>query len=149
MGNGNYFYVYEGVTEAGAGFGWFDLAINYFGLSAVSSISSAQCAIISSPNISVAETYAIDKKSDDGMPQSGNIMALYENGDSDIMWCDGTNASRTSNPWPAINTGAIPASPTSCYDNGGNAGAITEYSMGYSNGNGGNCALSFRMKSGD
>lgn len=104
---------------------------------------------MSTPNISVAVAYAIDKKVDDGFPQSGNVMAWYLNGDSDQMWTDGTNASRTNTPWPAINTGAIPASPTSCYDNGGNAGAITEYSMGYNNGNGGNCALSFRMKSGD
>jgi prepilin-type N-terminal cleavage/methylation domain-containing protein len=144
LGRGNYFYIYEGTSVTPTAF--VDFAVNYFGLSAVSSISSAQCAIISSANIAVAQAHAMDKKVDDGMPQSGNVMAWYMNGDSDQMWTDGTNASRNyTTTYPATNLGAIPASPTTCYDNGGNGG-YSSYSLGQNSGAGPNCALSFRFQ---
>lgn len=40
-------------------------------------------------NISVSQAYNIDKKVDDGNPQSGNVQAIGINGDP--LWIDGTD----------------------------------------------------------
>jgi prepilin-type N-terminal cleavage/methylation domain-containing protein len=145
IGRGNYIYVYSSVY---CGPCWVNLGVNYFGLSAVSSIaaSSQYGEIVSIPNLPVMEAYNIDKKVDDGFPQSGNVMAWYINGAQ--TWTDGTNASYTANE-PTPYAGALAGSATTCYDNGNSAGAVTQYSLNQNHGAGANCALSFTMQAGE
>ena len=142
IGRGNYLYVYSGSYFNG---GYFNLGVNYFGLSAVNGIlaSSQDGFIGSTPTIPVAMAYCIDKKIDDGLPQSGSVMAWYLNGNQ--FWTDGTNASTTANE-PTPNTGALAGSPSTCYDNGANASSPMQYSLAQNNGASANCALSFRFQ---
>jgi len=142
IGRGNYFYVYGGAYNSG---GWASLGVNYFGLSAVTNIASSSDSgkIFSTPNIPVAEAYAIDKKIDDGMPQSGTVMAWYLQ--IDQVWTDGTDASDIAGE-PKPYSGALAGSSATCYDNGSNSAVPTTYSMGQRNGAGPNCALSFKFQ---
>jgi len=144
IGRGNYVYVWSS-TYWSAGTGFVSLGVNYFGLSAANNIpaSSNQGKMTSTANIPVAQAYAIDTKIDDGMPQSGNVMAWFLNGDQ--KWVDGTNACCTLNE-PLPTTTAITGSSTTCYDNGHVANATQNYSMEINSGAGANCALSFKMQ---
>jgi hypothetical protein len=101
--------------------------------------------VASTANIPVAQAYAIDNKIDDGLPQSGNVMAWYLNVDQE--WTDGTDATHIANE-PIPYSGALWPMSTHCYDNNGAAGAVTKYST-YDNGADANCALSFKMQAGD
>jgi len=144
LGRGNYFYVYSGEYYNSPT--WTSLGINYFGLSAVSNIaaSSNHGKVASTPNIPVAQAYAIDKKVDDGMPQTGNVIAWYLNGGAQ-MWNDGTDVTSTLNE-PLPTTTAIAGSSTTCYDNGHVTNATQNYSMEINSGAGANCALSFHFQ---
>ena len=62
IGGGNFIYLYSTNST------------NYFALSSVTQIG---CTIDSSANLRVSQAYAIDKKVDDGLPQSGNVTANY------------------------------------------------------------------------
>jgi hypothetical protein len=137
LGHGNYFYVWSGYLVSGM----VDTGINYYGLSAVTQVSGGQ--LDSTHNIAVAEAYAIDKKVDDGLPESGNVMAWYVNGGWEY-WADGTLAWNNAGSTPE--TIAIAGSATSCYDNGNNASATINYSLSQNNGAGANCALSFKFQ---
>lgn len=117
IGGGNFLYVYEI-----GGFNW-------YGLSAVVSASGAN-SLYSNPGLSVIQAYNIDKKIDDGFPTTGDVQATYING------ADGNVP-----PIIAPNAGADSAS--TCYNTGGSTPA---YSIGYQNGAGVNCALSFRFQ---
>jgi hypothetical protein len=80
----------------------------------------------------VQQAYSIDKKIDDGMPQTGTVTAQYLN----AVWA-----------WAgASDTSATTATTTSCYDNGNVAGAPQQYSLAQNGGVGANCALSFQMQ---
>jgi len=151
IGRGNYFYVYSPyywTGSTGLNFGY-----NLFGLSAVSNIAASTQfgKLNSAPNIPVSQAYAIDKKIDDGLPQSGNVMAWYL-GNVDQHWCDGTDAG--SQPvFGTPTTTAIAGSSTTCYDNSstttgtpGVANAIQHYSLEMNSGAGANCALSFKFQ---
>jgi prepilin-type N-terminal cleavage/methylation domain-containing protein len=136
LGQGNYVYVWSGGYNATLASGD---NTNYFGISAVSLIaaSSYACNLASTPGLTVAQAYSMDNKIDDGFPQSGNVTAMYVNGDGNlqgIYWA-GT-----------VGTGATSGSPTTCYDNGGNGGAAQNYSLAQNGGTGVNCALSFRFQ---
>jgi len=149
LGHGNYFYVYSGNYYNGSA--WANLGVNYFGLSAVSSIvASSNGTMSSTANIPVAQAYAIDRKIDDGLPQSGNVMAWFLNDHQ--RWTDGTDAYTTANE-PTPTTAATAGSSTTCYDNSsaasgtpGIANATQHYSMEINSGAGANCALSFKFQ---
>jgi len=152
IGRGNYFYVHS--TTYWNGSTSVDLGINYFGLSAVNNIaaSSRFGYVLSTANIPVSQAYAIDSKIDDGMPQSGNVMAWYLGVNGDLKWTDGTDATSSANQ-PKPTTTAIAGSSTTCYDNSsttsgtpGIANATQHYSLEISNGAGANCALSFKFQ---
>ena len=135
------------MVNASSGFAWQSTGANYFGLSAVSSI--AQFVTTSNPGLSVATAYSIDKKVDDGLPQSGNVTAEYltidtGDGGTGIMWTDGTDA-----VWYPPNTSARPGSATTCYDDGNSTSNPMQYSIEISNGANVNCALSFKFQAGD
>ena len=94
----------------------------------------------SNPTVTVADAYAMDMKKDDGMPQTGGVLAAYFNGFG--AWA-GTAGLFGSNHLP--NTTATAGSATTCYDNDGVGGTKHHYSIGQNNGEGKNCAVSFKF----
>jgi prepilin-type N-terminal cleavage/methylation domain-containing protein len=134
VGQGNYVYAY---SFNGNGF----RSRNYFGLSAVSLIPVGG-APTSSLALTVQQAYNIDKKIDDGLPGTGTVIATYIASGAGI-WFAGLG----SGAW--VGTAANPASATTCFDNGNNAGTTQTYSVEVSNGSNVNCAISFQMQAGD
>jgi len=85
IGNGNYVYVHSGGTTADG--------INYFGVSVP--IGSLLPSLITNVGITVAQAYNIDKKVDDGLPQSGNVLAFDVNlggNQTGASWVSGSNS---------------------------------------------------------
>jgi prepilin-type N-terminal cleavage/methylation domain-containing protein len=115
----------------------------YFMLDAVTLVDN-NGTMYSNPALTVMQAYNIDKKIDDGLPQTGRAIALYitANGQN-FVWAG--SFSNGGVPFTIATAG----SSTSCFDNGNAAGMIQQYSIEQSNGNGVNCALSLRMQSGD
>jgi hypothetical protein len=125
--------------------------VNYFGLSAINSIHSLW-QMDSSPGLTVAQAFAIDSKTDDGLPQSGKVQANYLSSaqipDAPV-WAAGGGGrgtgSGTRSAYPS--TAATPGGPTTCYDNNNSgSNALQQYSMGQNSGAGMNCALSFQFQ---
>jgi prepilin-type N-terminal cleavage/methylation domain-containing protein len=139
VGYGNHVYVYSGgpirVTQPDSA--------NYFGLSAITAMGvyGGGSAINSSATIPTKSACAIDKKMDDGLPQSGNVTANYFNepNSNQPTWAGTTNNGATY-------TTATKGTSTTCFDNGNSAGAAQQYSMTTNGGAGANCALSFRFQ---
>lgn len=98
--------------------------------------------------MTVNQAYNIDKKIDDGLPQSGSVMAVYLNWQTSlpgsIAWAAGGGNFGASTGGGASTTAATPYANTNCYDNNGVAG-IQKYSLSQ-NANQQNCALSFRFQ---
>jgi prepilin-type N-terminal cleavage/methylation domain-containing protein len=111
LGNGNYVYVYEMNGQ------------NWFGLSAMTGLGNN---LLSSTTIPVTQAYNMDKKVDDGLPTTGNVVAVYIS----------NSASSTFNA-PSGN----PDTASTCY----NSSTLT-YSTNIGNGSNPNCALSFKMQ---
>ena len=138
IGNGNIVYVYSGGSysapsaSASSGDGR-----NYFGLSVPSALVWSG-ELVTGPGLTVAQAYAIDTKLDDGLPYSGNVLALYVSG--------GWNA--TNDGVPSAPASVDPSS-TTCVDLDYSFSNPAEYSMSQNGGSGVNCALSFRMQAGD
>lgn len=132
VGGGNYIYVWSGGWSGNDG-------NNYFGLSTVVDVSNGcyPSAALNNASIPVQLAYSIDKKIDDGFPQSGNVMAMYD-GSGVSNWA-GTNIVPPS-------TAATAGSASTCFDNGNVGGATQQYSMTQNGGAGANCALSFRFQ---
>lgn len=142
IGQGNFLYVWSGgrtTTDA----------TNYFGLSALNTIAGGGAAF-SDPALTVLQAQGIDSKIDDGMPQSGRVVALYVNDytGSRMMWASGGGqyVQGATTDW---NTGgptnaATPYDANNCYDNNNTAGP-QRYSTAR-NGNVMNCALSFKFQ---
>lgn len=130
IGGGNSFYVYSNTYSSGGN------SINYFGLSAVTTIASSLNGCVwcigSNPGLTVKQAYDIDKKIDDGLPGTGTVLAQY----LDAVSFGGTG------PGDAPN--AATASSTTCYDT-----TSGNYSVTQNGGAGINCALSFKMQGGD
>lgn len=137
IGQNNYVYAWSGgygyATNTNKGNG-----INYYGISAVTWLG-AGTAVNSTPGLSVQQAYNIDKKVDDGLPQSGNITALYAN--NGVIWAGSGQPSGTA-PYTTATIG----SATSCFDNGNTAGVQQQYSVEQNGGSGLNCALSFQFQ---
>ena len=145
-GHGGYVYVWSGgwpflqsfVCARGDG-------LNYFSVDGIRSNNGEESNSVAA--LTVSEAYAIDKKIDDGLPQSGSTTAI----DAD-WWTSGggfplgDNDSSTGGPVVAGDGVATTPSSTTCYDNGGVAGATEQYSMGTNGGSGINCSLSFRFQ---
>ncbi len=140
LGGGNYIYVWSGGISGGFGFQNGGDGLNYFGLLSVGDIQMGGAMDPQFPlGLTVQQAYAIDKKIDDGIPQTGNVTALYI---SDIFpnWA---GASSVSN---GPTTAATPGSANTCYDNGNVGGATQQYSVEINGGAGLHCALSFRFQ---
>jgi hypothetical protein len=80
--------------------------------------------MFSTPSIPVMVAYNMDKKMDDGIPNTGNVQAVYENNYS----LHHANAQASD-------------SATSCFNNTTNT-----YSISINGGNGKNCSLSFKFQ---
>jgi len=134
LGQGNYVYVYY--PQAG-----YNPMANFWGISAITD-NHMNGNFDSTPNVSVQQAYNIDKKIDDGLPQSGNVKATYANYviHSYIIWASGGGIEG------AYSGTAIAASNTTCYDNGNSTSNTFKYSMSYNGGSGLNCALSFKFQ---
>ncbi len=115
ISGGIFLYVYEQ-----GGFNW-------YGLSAITG-NDANGVIASNPGISVMQAFSIDSKLDDGLPQSGTVMANYLNNDAN------TPAQAPNNTTDDI---------TTCYNSTTPSGV---YSTGVDGGVHPNCALSFRFQ---
>ena len=118
--------------------------INYFTISKITGIAYA-VNIVATPGISVSQAVAIDKKFDDGLPQSGNVTARYITGCTTCGIVGVRWASSNVTSFSAFTT-ATPASSTTCFDNNNTAGVAQTYSVGQNNGTGLNCALSYKMQ---
>jgi prepilin-type N-terminal cleavage/methylation domain-containing protein len=116
IGNGNFVYVYE--TNAA----------NWFGIEIMTGSNNGGQWPISAPGITVSQSYAIDKKVDDGMPTHGNVQATYIAPNNVLTIA------------PAPNTSTSGGNSTSCYDTTTNT-----YSTGQTTSNL-NCALSFKFQ---
>ena len=137
LGQGSYVLVWSG----GAGNGLNGNGLNYFGLGAVSNLGcwGSEVIVNNAPpsGLTVQQSYGIDKKIDDGLPQSGNVTAMFPTWSS--VWAGTANFSQ---PY----TTATPGSASSCFDNGGVTGAAQQYSVEQNGGAGVNCALSFQFQ---
>jgi prepilin-type N-terminal cleavage/methylation domain-containing protein len=137
IGGSNYVYIWSGgwsiTLTSGDGF-------NYYAITSATSISSSR--VSSGVGMTVQQAYAIDKKVDDGLPQSGNVLALYPLPVPVVVWAGGSGG---MGGWGAPNNNPTSSSATSCYDNGGGSGP-QNYSVGFNGGVGLNCALSFRSR---
>ncbi len=146
IGQGNYIYVWAGGSFSG---GWVYTGVNYYGISAVSTILAASLGgkVSSTPGLSVSQAYNIDQKIDDGLPQTGKVVAIYLGtaGSGDPIWTDGTD-SLTQIPPQSPSLKTVSPSATTCYDNAGVANAAEIYTTKVNGGNGINCALSFQFQ---
>ncbi len=142
IGQGNYVYVWSGGPQAVGGQG--GNGINYYGLSVVTGFDWT--GVTSSPGLTVQQAYSIDVKIDDGLPQSGHVIAMYLY-DPGQKWAAGGGNAGACAGLPCLPTTTVtPGSATTCYDNGNSAGAAQQYSMDQNAGTGVNCALSFEFQ---
>lgn len=103
------------------------------------------------PTVTVRIAHAMDKKMDDGLPQSGSVLAALWSksiapGSSIVFGWAGYNIPNLASGSNAIPTTAATAgSSSTCYDNGNTANAIQQYSLSQNGGSGVNCGLAFRF----
>jgi len=140
IGAGNYVYVWSGGYTPMSGMHQGD-GRNYFGLSAVNTLFDGEAN--ATATIRVVQAYNIDIKIDDGLPQLGRVQAAYfdnTGGDPELQWAGtgGAHCIAGGTTWSK--------SATSCFDNNGSPGVVTNYSISQNNGTGLNCALSFRFQ---
>jgi prepilin-type N-terminal cleavage/methylation domain-containing protein len=138
LGQGAYVYVYAQNSQ------------NYYAVSSITSLGNS-AHVYSNTGLTVAQAYSLDKKTDDGLPQSGNITALYINQtllNSVPAWAAGGGVMGANNGAipPLATTASTSGSATTCYDNGNVAGKAQQYSVAQNGGSGMNCALSFRFQ---
>jgi prepilin-type N-terminal cleavage/methylation domain-containing protein len=152
LDQGNCFYVWSGGSGENnnymsSGVEYFQSnGTNYHGLSAISALPTVASGFLkSTTGLTVQQAYNIDKKMDDGLPQSGRVTAMYLN--NLVEWAAGANTMGSGGSASGASPGAAQTPQTwTCYDNGGNASAPMQYSLGTNNGNGVNCALSFQFQ---
>jgi hypothetical protein len=157
IGSGGYVYVWSGGWQGFTGGGGDGL--NYFAVTGVTGYWSANESSSAIPLLTVAQAFAIDKKVDDGLPQSGNVLAM----DESMAWA--TNGPVSGTPPTEIFTGDYglnpavgPVTPSSggavwdsasssqtCYSNGNNIQVQETYSI-TNNANYVNCVLSFKFQ---
>ncbi len=102
------------------------------------------------PSVSPADAFAIDSKIDDGLPHSGNITVMFPYDDplpvKRAMWKLETSLAVANYATGSLSppTSAAQAKDSSCTDNNDMGGATQRYTLSVNEGNGQNCALSFR-----
>jgi prepilin-type N-terminal cleavage/methylation domain-containing protein len=146
IGQGSYVYVWSnGAPRAGGTDLGYDGDNNYFGISAITQIlGGATNIIVSHAGISVAQAYAIDTKVDDGLPQSGKVLAMYNSWDAPSCCAAfgiGNGSFETS-----YDGAPVTPSATTCFDNGNQGWTTNHYSMSQNGGAGINCGISIQFQ---
>lgn len=142
LGSDQYMYVWSGgINHSGLRFG--NDGFNYLGIAGVTRLTGYNVGgtFTANPTTPTIDAFNIDKKMDDGMPQTGNVRAIY------IGYIAGAYASwpdMVMDPAPAPGSNAVSPSATSCMDNGGVVGPMN-YSVSLNNGENKTCALTFKM----
>ncbi len=157
LGNNNFIYAYTGAIDYNSGASFTYLNANYFGLSQVSVIGwnyeSTGNSGSGAQTMTVQQAYAIDSKMDDGLPQSGNVIACYLDYDANNegeVWAAGfsqlgAGSSVTGGGFGCVpTTSATSYASSNCFDNNGVTGVQT-YSLS-KNAATPNCALSFQIQ---
>lgn len=145
IGSGNYIYVFSGQSSSTL---IPNQELSYFGLSVITTMPTGNWTLSTTPGLKVKLAQMMDAKMDDGLPQSGRTVAFYYNNSMNAYnpsWAAGGGA-EGANSSRLPTTAAVAGSATTCYDNNSSAGAAQQYSVTQNNGNGINCALSFRFK---
>ena len=91
------------------------------------------------PALTTSQAYSVDQKIDDGLPQTGNVLAMR---DPEGFWAAGPDYHGAGDP-PGSQT---PGTANTCYDNNNVLAAVEQYSVGQNNGGGINCSLSIRFQ---
>ena len=166
IGQGNYVYVWSG--------GWsFHDSFNYFGIANIFGENSGILGnMLGSTGLTVQQAFAIDTKMDDGLPQSGLVIAIIANsnasanGGAGIAWATANISDRqpysvasdfglfdATTDGPVTNIlnegGGDTNSTTTCYDYPNPSSPSNPPGLIYSvakNANQVNCALSFRFQ---
>jgi prepilin-type N-terminal cleavage/methylation domain-containing protein len=136
IGRGNNIGIIGGQSDS------IGVGINYFTLAAVTT-NFWFGRPDSIPSLTVQEAYNIDKKMDDGLPQSGAVTAHYDASLGTNNWAAAYGYSGAADISGGPTTNATPPSATNCYDNN-NVTGPQQYSM--KNANQINCALSFQFQ---
>jgi prepilin-type N-terminal cleavage/methylation domain-containing protein len=141
LGRGNYIWAWSG------GWQWSGVdpgdGLNYFSLSPPLTPGGGSPPVTFSATLTVSQAYSIDKKMDDGLPQSGNVMANGYGGGN--AWAAGGGSLGASGVNNSPTTTATSPSATTCYDNGGVTGPM-QYSLSTNSGAGPNCWLGFKFQ---
>lgn len=128
IGRGNYLMAWNYSSGSGSAYHM----QNMLGLAAVTTLEWGNTnSIVTGGGITPREAYSIDAKMDDGLPRTGNIAPV--------------RPIYAGSLWIGATSGAIPASATTCYDNGNNASATWVYSIHFENGQNVTCVLSRRF----
>ncbi len=134
IGQNNHVYVWSG------GYQLWSIGhngLNYFGVAAIRSTAAHCDDGTTDTGLTVGQAYSLDKKLDDGLPQTGKVVALYAGATQLSIYAAGPNQ-----VWGPSDTSASAASATSCMDNGNVAGT-QNYSL--ANESAMNCNLSFEF----
>ena len=126
IGNGAFVYVYSGYAANCCVSPYVGFGPDFFGLSVVTDTGNVGAG--SAPGLTVSQAYNIDKKIDDGLPTTGNVLAQY------LVPATGA---------PGWSFSAGSSGPTTCYDTSSGTAA---YSISYKNGNLVNCGISFQFQ---
>jgi prepilin-type N-terminal cleavage/methylation domain-containing protein len=139
LGQGNFVYVYSLNS------------INYFAVQLVSDIGwSVESTGINGAGanaMTVQQAYNIDKKIDDGLPQSGSVTACDMDWDvvnNQAVWAAGSSNQGAGGANCTPSTAAASYHSYNCFDNNNVVGTQT-YSLAQ-NANAQNCALSFKFQ---
>jgi len=144
LGSTNYIYAWSGGLTGGDG-------TNYYTLSGVVYIDEGSPS--ANPDLTPNQAYAIDKKMDDGMPQSGTVTTMYRDvNNCGFCYAGGANGGLSDNNIggpvtdPANASGETNSAYT-CYDfpDPLHPSLPLTYSIA-TNGNLPNCALSFKFQ---
>jgi len=120
--------------------------INYFAVASVTHIGW-DIESTANPGLTVQQAYNIDKKIDDGTPQSGSVSVCYYNYDIhswEVIYAAGGGVGANGGGNCTPTTAATAPASTDCFGNNNTAGAMA-YSVS-TNGNLQNCALSFKFQ---
>lgn len=125
---------------------------NYFSLSRVDAIAWTVYTNALTPGVTVQQAYKIDNKIDDGLPQSGSVIACYVNASvlsHHGVWAaggglQGANGGTGFGYDCTPTTIATAYASTNCYDNN-NVTGTQQYSLAQ-NASLQNCALSFKIQ---
>ncbi len=167
LGKNNYVYAWSG--SARIAYGRSD-RMNYFSISKVVDACFTAMDVGMTPN----QAYAIDKKIDDGFPQSGKVLAVYPNvfaeeaNGMNSFWAAAGNsdpgmgqqiggACNVDDLCGPVAAGALTpitadaqtdynAGTIDCFDNRNVANAQMQYTTQFMGGNNQSCALSFRFQ---